>query len=79
MKATIVDLRYKMKDVLKALGRNERVSVLYHGKIRGIIVPHGKKKNDTIVNHAFFGMNKKNKMSVEKQMQKIRGSRYNAV
>ena len=28
MKATVVDLRYKMNDVLKALDRNEKVTVL---------------------------------------------------
>lgn len=29
MKANIVDLRYKMKDVLKALERKERVEIVY--------------------------------------------------
>jgi len=28
-----------MNDVLKALDKNEKVTVLYHGKIKGIIVP----------------------------------------
>ena len=32
-------LRCKMNDVLKALDKNEKVTVLYHGKIKGIIVP----------------------------------------
>ena len=32
MKASIVDLRYKMKEVLAALKRNETVHILYHGK-----------------------------------------------
>ncbi len=27
-------LRYKMNDVVKALDRNEKVTVLYHGKIK---------------------------------------------
>lgn len=35
MKATVVDLRYKMNDVLKALDRNETVTILYHGKVKG--------------------------------------------
>ena len=39
MKATIVDLRYKMKDILKALDRNEAVTVLYHGKTKAVILP----------------------------------------
>ena len=39
MKASVVDLRYKMKDVLKALRRRESVEVLYHGKPIASIVP----------------------------------------
>ena len=37
MKATVVDLRYRMKEVLKALDRNEDVKILYHGKTKGVI------------------------------------------
>ncbi len=44
MKATVVDLRYKMNDVLKALDRNEKVTVLYRGKVRGILIPVEKQK-----------------------------------
>jgi hypothetical protein len=32
MKSSVVDLRYRMKDVLKAIDRGETVSVLYRGK-----------------------------------------------
>jgi hypothetical protein len=39
MKATVVDLRYKMNDVLKALDRNEKVTVLYRGKVKGVLIP----------------------------------------
>ncbi|VAX10180.1 hypothetical protein MNBD_GAMMA26-1484 [hydrothermal vent metagenome] len=39
MRASIVDLRYKTNDILKALDRNESVTVLYHGKVKGIIKP----------------------------------------
>lgn len=39
MKATVVDLRYKMNDVLKALDRNEKVTVLYRGKVKGFLIP----------------------------------------
>ena len=35
MKATVVDLRYKMNDVLKVLDRNEKVTILYRGKVKG--------------------------------------------
>ena len=33
MKASIVDLRYRMNDVLKALERSEDVDILYHGRV----------------------------------------------
>ncbi|MGA1839044.1 MAG: hypothetical protein ACMUIU_00315 [bacterium] len=39
IKAIVVDLRYKMTDVLKALERNEKVTVLYRVKVKGVIVP----------------------------------------
>ncbi len=32
MKATVLDLRYKMNEVLKALDKRERVTILYHGR-----------------------------------------------
>ena len=34
MKASIIDLRYRMKDVLRALDRHEKVGIFYYGKLR---------------------------------------------
>ena len=39
MDATILDLRYRTKDVLKAVERGEVVTVLYRGKEKARIVP----------------------------------------
>jgi len=39
MDASIVDLRYKMKDVLRAIDRGETVTVLYRGKARAKLMP----------------------------------------
>jgi antitoxin (DNA-binding transcriptional repressor) of toxin-antitoxin stability system len=39
MNATIVDLRYRMKHVLRAIDRGERVTVLYHGKEKAMLMP----------------------------------------
>jgi prevent-host-death family protein len=39
MKASIVDLRYRMKDVLRAIDRGEEVTVLYRGKEKARVVP----------------------------------------
>ncbi|MEK6766582.1 MAG: type II toxin-antitoxin system Phd/YefM family antitoxin [Planctomycetota bacterium] len=60
MKASVIDLRYKMKDVLKALDRKEEVTILYHGKVTGVIVPVNNKKYKKVKDHPFFGMLKDN-------------------
>lgn len=39
MNATIVDLRYRMKDVLRAIDRGETVIVLHRGKERARLMP----------------------------------------
>jgi hypothetical protein len=84
MKATIVDLRYRMREVLKALDRNEEVEILYHGKTRGIIRPAG--RGETAASrpaagkaaaHPFFGMNPG--ADVEREMDALRGGRHRAV
>ena len=77
MQATIVDLRYHMKDVLKALNRNEEVTVLYRDKKIATITPlREKKKKACLKKHPFFGMLKEEKTSVDAYMEKLRGPRY---
>ena len=39
MNATIVDLRYRMRDVLRAIDRGETVTVLYRGKAKAALTP----------------------------------------
>ena len=39
MNATIVDLRYNMKHVLRAIDRGETVTVLYRGKEKAKLTP----------------------------------------
>ena len=39
--SSIVDLRYRMKDVLRAIDRGEMVSVLYRGVEKARLVPVG--------------------------------------
>lgn len=75
MKATVVDLRYKMRDILKALDKNEDVDVYYHGKKKAILSPV---KNDIkkVKDHPFFGMQKDAGISVEEEMKQLRKTRY---
>ena len=75
MKASIVDLRYKMKNVLKALNRGEKVKILYHGKVKGIIHPERNKMDKKVKDHAFFGMDQIHKKPVSEEMEDLRGSR----
>lgn len=75
MKATVVDLRYKMSDILKALDRGEDVEILYHGKTKGIIVPVSGKTAMRIKDHPFFNMAASEK-PVDEIMENLRGGRY---
>jgi len=79
MKATVVDLRYKMNEVLKALDRREKITLLYHGKIKGTIIPAGNKTASLVKDHPFFNMTQKETKSVARQMDDLRGSRFNDI
>ena len=75
MEATVVDLRYHMNNVLKALERNESVRVLYRGKVKGVISPVLKATALRVGAHPFFG-SRTSRESVEKTMDRLRGGRY---
>lgn len=83
MEASIVDLRYRMKDVLQSLDRNETVKIFYHGKLKGIIQPcktKSKKKNiKKIQDHPFFGIKTSEPENVDEMMNQLRGDRYHAL
>lgn len=80
MKASVVDLRYKMNDVLKALDRNEKVTVLYRGKVKGVLIPYAPKRNIKISEHPFFGMSsQKTDKSVLDELNTLRGLRYDDI
>jgi len=79
MKATIVDLRYKMSDILKALDRRERVTLLYHGRAKGTIVPANEQKSMKVADHPFFKMAEREKKTVGQKMAELRRTRPDAV
>lgn len=58
MKATILDLRYRMNEVLKAIERNEKVSISYHGKEKGVIISGVSHSGGKVMQHPFFNMRK---------------------
>jgi hypothetical protein len=45
-----------MKEVMKALDRNEDVSILCRGKLKGVIKPAKGKSKRKVSEHPFFGM-----------------------
>ena len=75
MEATVVDLRYHMNDVLKALERNESVRVLYRGRVKGILRPAVRATFSKVREHTFFGSST-SRESVDKTMSRLRGGRY---
>ena len=76
MNASIVDLRYKTKQILEALDRRETVSILYHGKVKGRLVPAESAGSKKVQDSDFFGMQAKDRTPVPKVMQTLRGGRY---
>jgi antitoxin (DNA-binding transcriptional repressor) of toxin-antitoxin stability system len=75
MKATIVDLRYRMNDVLKALERSEDVNILYHGRVKGILTTKRPRQTGKVAEHAFFNMRRR-RGSIDSDMEALRGGRY---
>ena len=78
MKASVVDLRYRMNEILKAIDRNEEVTILYHGKVKGVIKPKISRDRRPISDHPFFNMYS-SKKTVPEMMAKLRGDRYRAI
>ncbi len=76
MKASILDLRYKTRDILNALGNGEEVTVTERGKMRGVIHPVKEREKRKVEEHPFFGMDREWPVSVEEEMNVLRRSRY---
>ena len=79
MNASIVDLRYRTKQVLAALERRESVSVLYHGKVKGTIVPVSSQTLRRVADTPFFGMHKRDRRPVNEIVAALRGGRTRAL
>ena len=81
MEASFVDLRKKSAEIIKALSRKERVTVLYRGKPAAIMEPIGVDRSDTRVpaaEHSAFGLwaERSGSPSVEEQVRNLRRRRY---
>jgi antitoxin (DNA-binding transcriptional repressor) of toxin-antitoxin stability system len=84
MKASVLDLRRRMKDILKSLRRNEPVTLLRRGKLIGTIHPPGKTPDQqpgrSASDHVAFGMwkDRPDLEDVNAALEKIRGGRSDA-
>ena len=79
MKATARDLRYRMKEVLKALDKGEKVTVFYHGRLKGTIIPASGVSTLRVKDHPFFGISADESESVSDQMDELRKVRFDAI
>lgn len=79
MNASVVDLRYKMNEVLQALDRRETITVMYHGKAKAAIVPIETGRVAKVSSHPFFGMTDASIQPVEEAMEDLRGGRFNVI
>jgi antitoxin (DNA-binding transcriptional repressor) of toxin-antitoxin stability system len=85
MRATILDLRRRMPEVLRALDRQEQVTILYRGKERATLVPSGakpsKKGKRRAATHPAFGMwaNRDDLVDVAVHVRALRRGRTHAL
>jgi len=76
MNASIVDLRYKSREILAALEKRESITILYRGKPKGAIIPLEESFAGKVCEHEFFGMNDRETEPVDVVMKRLRGARH---
>ncbi len=85
MQASILDLRRRMPEVLRALDRNERVTIFYRGKERAVLVPSrsavAKTAKRKAAHHPAFGMwaDRQDLVDVALHVRTLRRGREHAV
>ena len=79
MKASILDLRRRMKDILLVLDRNESVTILYRGKEKAILSPIRQRTKEPVKDHEAFGMwrDRKDMTDVDAYVRNLRKGRLN--
>ena len=79
MEVSAVELRYKMNDILKALDRNEKVTIRYRGKVKGTLSSAEPKTTQKVQEHPYFGMNADCNRSVVEEMDVLRRGRFDDI
>ncbi|MFT4176277.1 MAG: type II toxin-antitoxin system prevent-host-death family antitoxin [Luteolibacter sp.] len=77
MKASVMDLRYKTKDVLRALEAQEEIILTHRGTTKGKIVPieDHDASVPSLLDHPAIGMWKNDGESVPAMIERIRKPR----
>lgn len=81
VEASFVDLRKKSAEIIKALSRKERVTVLYRGKPAAVMEPIDSRSAGPVVEasqHKAFGLwaERSESRSVDEQVRDMRRRRY---
>ena len=80
MRASILDLRRRMKYVLRALERNEPVTILYRGKKKAVMYPASEENRERLplTAHPAFGMweGREDMQDVDRYVREIRKGRF---
>ena len=84
MKASFVDLRNKSNEIIRALNRNERVTVIYRGKPAAIMHPIGGQGEQAIgsaKDHPAFGLwaDREDMKDVAEYVRQLRKGRFDAL
>jgi len=76
MNASVLDLRYKTRDILAALDNRETVILLYRGKPKGTIAPMPAPQHLHVCEHEFFGMRSRDGETVCRIVNRLRRGRH---
>jgi prevent-host-death family protein len=83
MKATILDLRRQMSEVLKSLEHNEPVTIMHRGKKKAVLYPAGSapSQQGAVTDHPAFGMwkNRADISDVGQYVRRLRKGRHDAI
>jgi hypothetical protein len=82
MKATVLDLRRRMREILQALDRKESVTILHRGKVKGVIYPQSSpRKKASVSEHPAFGIwrNLEDRQDVDAYVRGLRKGRYHVL
>ena len=77
MKASVMDLRYRTREILRALEANEEITLTHRGTEKGTIIPTTSRPSDaeSLANHPAVGMWADHQESVPALIARIRQPR----